>query len=251
MRAISVSMSPSSAVELRHLRCRSSRSAAARPARRDGRKQCARKRAWLSLITLRKSGIWQTSQSSRTAPGLVASAVTSAIARQRLQGAVVVGVAHLHEPGRRRPLVEAAQQACRPNRSAAACCARRAGSAARTGAPRPPRRSPGRAAPHRPWCRRCRRSCAGRRGRRSGRSRPAISRRGPRPSNLRQSGEGDMVEVHVEAHADRVGRDQVIDLAGLEHADLGVARARAERAEHHRRAAALAAHQLGQREHVG
>ena len=71
------------------------------------------------------------------------------------------------------------------------------------------------------------------------------------PVELREPGEGDMVEIHVQAHADRVGRDQVIDLAGLEHADLGVARPRAQRAEHDRGAAALAAHQLGQREHVG
>ena len=66
-----------------------------------------------------------------------------------------------------------------------------------------------------------------------------------RPSNLRKPGEGDMVDVHVEPHADRVGRDQEIDLAGLEQGDLRVAGARAERAHHHRRAAALAADQLG------
>ena len=65
------------------------------------------------------------------------------------------------------------------------------------------------------------------------------------------AGEGDMVEIHVEPHADRIGGDEVIDLARLEHADLGVARPRAQRAEHDRGAAALAADQLGQREHVG
>ncbi len=75
----------------------------------------------------------------------------------------------------------------------------------------------------------------------------------PRPTavELGGAGKGDMVEIHVEAHADRVGGDQVIDLAGLEHPDLGVARARRERAQHHRGAAALPADQLGQRKDVG
>ena len=40
---------------------------------------------------------------------------------------------------------------------------------------------------------------------------------------LAQAGEGDMVDVHVEPHADRVGRDQEVDLAGLEQFDLRVA----------------------------
>ena len=55
----------------------------------------------------------------------------------------------------------------------------------------------------------------------------AVRRRGARPSNLHQLGEGDVVDVHVEAHADGVGGDQVVDLAGLVHRDLGVAGARA------------------------
>ena len=62
---------------------------------------------------------------------------------------------------------------------------------------------------------------------------------------LAQAGEGDMVDVHVEAHADGVGGHQEIDLAGLVERHLGVAGAGAERAHHHRRAAALAADQLG------
>ena len=55
---------------------------------------------------------------------------------------------------------------------------------------------------------------------------------------LVQPGEGDMRHVHVEAHADRVGRDEIIDLACLEHRHLRVAGARGERAHHHRRPAA-------------
>ena len=41
-----------------------------------------------------------------------------------------------------------------------------------------------------------------------------------------QAGERDMGDVHVEPHPDRVGRDQIIDLARLIHRDLRVARAR-------------------------
>ena len=57
--------------------------------------------------------------------------------------------------------------------------------------------------------------------------------------------EGDVVDVEVEAHADGVGGDEVVDVAGLVELDLGVAGARRQRAEHDRRAAALAADQLG------
>lgn len=39
-------------------------------------------------------------------------------------------------------------------------------------------------------------------------------------------GEGDMVDIHVQPHADGVGCDQKIDLAGLVELDLGVAGAR-------------------------
>ena len=66
-----------------------------------------------------------------------------------------------------------------------------------------------------------------------------------------QPGEGDVIEVHVEAHADGIGRHQVIDLARLEQTDLRVARARTERAEHDRGAALAPAHGLGERENVG
>ena len=62
---------------------------------------------------------------------------------------------------------------------------------------------------------------------------------------LRQASEGNMIEVEVEPHADRVGGDKVIDLARLEHGDLLVACFRAERAHNHRRAAAKPAQQLG------
>ena len=51
--------------------------------------------------------------------------------------------------------------------------------------------------------------------------------------------EGDMVEVEIEAHADRIGGDEVVDVARLVERDLGVAgaRRRARRARRRRRRA--------------
>ena len=62
---------------------------------------------------------------------------------------------------------------------------------------------------------------------------------------LAVGGKRDVIDVEIEPHADGIGGDEVIDLAGLEHRDLRVARARRQRAEHHRRAAVLAPDQLG------
>ena len=59
--------------------------------------------------------------------------------------------------------------------------------------------------------------------------------------------EGDVIDVEIEPHADGIGRHQIIDVAGLKQRDLRVAGARRERAQHHRRAAALAADQFGDR----
>ena len=59
--------------------------------------------------------------------------------------------------------------------------------------------------------------------------------------------EGDVIDVEIEAHADGVGRDDVIDVAVLKHIHLGVAGARRERAEDDRRAAALAPDPFGDR----
>ncbi len=58
-------------------------------------------------------------------------------------------------------------------------------------------------------------------------------------------GEGDVVDVEIEPHADGVGGDDVIDVAVLEHVDLRVSRARRKGPENHRRAAALAAQKFG------
>ncbi len=51
----------------------------------------------------------------------------------------------------------------------------------------------------------------------------------------------------IEAHADRVGGDDVVDVAVLIEIDLGIARARTECAEHDGRAAALPAHEFSDR----
>ena len=64
---------------------------------------------------------------------------------------------------------------------------------------------------------------------------------------LADAGEGDVIDVEIEAHADRVGGDQVLHVAVLEQFDLGIAGARAERAENDGGAAVLAANQLGDR----
>ena len=64
---------------------------------------------------------------------------------------------------------------------------------------------------------------------------------------LLKAGESDMGDVHVEAHADGIGGDEIIDLAALEHVDLGIAGRRRQRPHDHRRAALEAAQHLGQR----
>ncbi|MNL16614.1 hypothetical protein D3C87_1376660 [compost metagenome] len=59
--------------------------------------------------------------------------------------------------------------------------------------------------------------------------------------------EGDMVDIEVEAHADRIGGHQIFDITFLIKADLRIAGARAERSKHDGGAAALAADQFGDR----
>ena len=58
-------------------------------------------------------------------------------------------------------------------------------------------------------------------------------------------GKGDVIDVEIEPHADGVGGDQIIDVAGLEHRHLRVAGARRQRAQHHGGAAMLAPDQFG------
>ncbi len=54
-----------------------------------------------------------------------------------------------------------------------------------------------------------------------------------------------MVDVEVQPHADRVGGDEIIDVAALEHRHLRISCAGRQRAQHHGRAAMLAFYQLG------
>jgi hypothetical protein len=65
------------------------------------------------------------------------------------------------------------------------------------------------------------------------------------PVEFRDSGEADVIHVHIEAHADGVRRHQEVDLFVLIQSHLGVARAGAQPAHHHRAAAATAADHLG------
>jgi hypothetical protein len=68
---------------------------------------------------------------------------------------------------------------------------------------------------------------------------------------LAQAGEGDMVDIHVQPHADRIGGDQEIHFLFLVQRHLRVAGARAEPAHHHGAAAAPAADHLGDRVDLG
>src|SRR3546814_15861237 len=58
----------------------------------------------------------------------------------------------------------------------------------------------------------------------------------PQPAAVEflQGCEGDMADIEVQPHADRVGGDEIVDLARLEHRDLRVAGARGQRPHHHR-----------------
>ncbi len=70
---------------------------------------------------------------------------------------------------------------------------------------------------------------------------------GADPVELGQPGKGDVGDIEVEPHPDRIGGDDVIDLAILEQRDLLVARFRAQRPHHHRRATAKPAQHFGDR----
>src|SRR5579872_4665039 len=166
------------------------------------------------------------------------------VARQQLQCAMIVGVARLDEAGHRRALIKAAQQ-CTDGLT-----------------PQP------RIAPGNPGQRLETMILDRRDDRRLDRPLLGGGAKGPvahvaagtardltdlgrrqaaraAPVEFAEAGEGDMVEVHVEPHSDRVGSDQVIDLAGLEHANLSIASPRAQGAEHDSGAAALPPDHLG------
>jgi hypothetical protein len=48
-----------------------------------------------------------------------------------------------------------------------------------------------------------------------------------------------VIDVKIESHADRVGGDEIVDVAGLVKFDLGIAGARRQRAQHNGCAATL------------
>src|SRR5262249_47206114 len=62
--------------------------------------------------------------------------------------------------------------------------------------------------------------------------------------DLTARGKGDVAAVEVKAHADRVGRDDVVDFTGLIEIDLRIAGAGRERAHDDGASAALALQEL-------
>ena len=64
---------------------------------------------------------------------------------------------------------------------------------------------------------------------------------------LAVGGKRDMIDVEIEPHADGVGGDKVFDVPRLVEVDLRIARARAQRSQHHGGAATLTADQFGDR----
>ena len=58
-------------------------------------------------------------------------------------------------------------------------------------------------------------------------------------------GESHVIDIEIEAHANGICRDQIIDITGLIKIDLSVTRARTERAHDDRRTPTLAPYELG------
>ena len=56
---------------------------------------------------------------------------------------------------------------------------------------------------------------------------------------------GDVINIEIEAHADRIGRNNIIDFTVLIELDLRIARARAERPQHNRRTATCTTNEFG------
>ena len=71
------------------------------------------------------------------------------------------------------------------------------------------------------------------------------------PIEFARGSECYVIDIEIEAHADGICCDQIIHIARLEQLDLGIARARAQRADYHRRAAPLAAEHFSQLINVG
>ena len=198
----------------------------------------------VSSVSLRKSGIWQASHSSRTA--LRPDAI-SRISGSR-DSATSVSWSDASLPLTRPALgggaVRLSSSASMPEKSSPRRCASTARPAGRSCAPPRPRRPRRTAAGIRWWCRGAvTHAAAGAAGdlRHLGRGEAARAV----AVELAQSGEGDVIDVHVEAHSDGVGRHQEVHLPFLIKLDLGVPGARAEAAHHHRATAFAAADEFG------
>ena len=58
------------------------------------------------------------------------------------------------------------------------------------------------------------------------------------PIEFAQGRESDMADIQIEAHADGIGCNKIIDIAVQEHLHLRIAGRGRQRAHHHRRSAA-------------
>ena len=67
---------------------------------------------------------------------------------------------------------------------------------------------------------------------------------------LLERGESNVIDIHVDAHADGIRCHQKIDIARLIQRNLRVARARRERTKHDRCAATLPTHEFRQPVHI-
>ena len=65
------------------------------------------------------------------------------------------------------------------------------------------------------------------------------------PVKFAPLGKGYMVDIHVQPHADGIGRNQKINLAGLIHLNLRIAGAWAQASHHHGGPAALLTNDFG------
>ena len=221
-RAISVSMSPSTRERLSIWPA--SQSVGSAPSFTTWPNTRAQRRVWVSSASLRKSGIWQASHSSRSR--------RRPSARRRISGS------RASAPSVSRS--EASLPRTSPGPGGAAF--RLSSSPSRLEKSRSPLRQQSWSSDSKLCASTAATTSSG-----IGRGQPAR----PMAVELAQPGEGHVVDVHVEAHADRVRGDQEVDLLLLVEGDLGVAGARAEPAHDHGAAAPAAADQFRQRIDLG
>ena len=190
----------------------------------------AASRTWSSSVVLRKSGVWQASQSRNSAERSRQRAGDALVGGQLAQGGLVQRL--LGRPSAPRAAAGAASERSRSaseSKSSRALRHSAGGHRLERGAPPPAATRSSSIASQAPVTPNVP-------SRRKRPARPAIwpTSCGVEPAGapaveLGQAREGDVAQVHVEAHADGVGGHQEVHLAGLVERHLGVAGARAER----------------------